>query len=44
VPILAAVPVEPPRNFDLTVNPKTAKALGPTIPATILAGADEIIE
>ena len=31
----AAVPVEPPRKFDLTVNLKTARALGLTIPASI---------
>jgi putative ABC transport system substrate-binding protein len=40
----AAVPVEPPRKFQLTVNLNTAKKLGLTIPPAILAGADEIIE
>jgi len=40
----AAVPVEPPRKFNLTVNLKTAKALALTIPPAILGGADEVIE
>jgi len=39
----AAMPVEPPHKFDLTVNRKTAKALGLTIPPPVLAVADEVI-
>ena len=39
----ANMPVEPPRKFDLTVNRKTAKALGLTIPPPVLAAADEVI-
>jgi len=40
----AAIPVEPPRKFDLTVNLKTAKELGITVPTAILARANEVIE